>query len=357
MKKILYLLTIVALLTMTIFTTSNMVMAATPLNSVETKISKDKIAPGEEVTVTVNFGTELGAYTVNVAYDNAIFDYVSSDEGTPTDDGSRVKLVFYDSTGGSATRNNANITFRAKDTILTSNPTDFAITLQGMANGDASVTYDDILVPIEKDILVEPNYVDYALSLEYTGTIEPNVQKDMTLITESSMGKNYDHVRMIAEVTKKPSDDASVQLLATNEQDQELDLIQNGWGEADGYALGGKDVRQELLLKGEFSEVGDYTVNIKIIDRDDSDVVVAQKDFNFTVSERPVNNGEEPTVPPTEETPSEGETTVPEENKNNEEMPETLPKTGNTQYGIIIGFIAILVVAYIVINHKNSKQN
>ena len=38
-------------------------------------------------------------------------------------------------------------------------------------------------------------------------------------------------------------------------------------------------------------------------------------------------------------------------------MPETLPKTGNTQYGIIIGFIAILTVAYISVNNKNSKQN
>ena len=350
MKKILYLLTIVALLIMAIFTTSSMVMAATPLNSVQVQISKDKITPGEEVTVTVDFGTELGAYTVNVAYDNAIFDYVSAEGGTPSDDGTKVKLVFYDSTGGSATRSKAKITFKAKDTILTSNPTDFAITLEGMANGDASVTYDDILVPIEKDILVEPNYVDYTLKLQYTGAIKPNTKKDMTLITESSMGKNYDHVRMVAEPTKKPSDDAPVKLLATDERSQELGLIQNGWGEADGYALGGKNVRQELLLKGEFSHIGDYTVNIKIIDRDNSDAVVAQKDFNFTVSKTAVTDKEEPTTPPKEETPSK------EENTKNE-MPETLPKTGNTQYGIIIGFIAILTVAYISVNNKNSKQN
>lgn len=355
MKKVLYVLTAFALLMSVIFFTASNVKASTPLGSVDVQVSKDKIAPGEEVTLTVNFGTDLGAYTISVDYDNAIFDYVSADGGTPNDQDSKVKLVFYDSSGGSNTRDNATITFKAKDSIITSNPTDFAVTLEGMANGDASVTYDDILVPIEKDVLVEPNYVDYTLSLEYDGNIEPNVQKDMTLITESSMGKSYDHLRMTAEVTAKPSDAATVQLLATNEQDVELDLIQNGWGEPDGYALGGKDVRQELALRGEFSEVGNYTVNIKIIDRDDSDAVVVQKDFSFTVSETPVTD-EEPIVPPEEEEPTtpsdEGNTTTPE--NNTEEMPETLPKTGNTQYAIIFLSIGILVIAYFFVIRKKD---
>ena len=58
MKKILYLLTIVALLIMAIFTTSSMVMAATPLNSVQVQISKDKI-----VTLTNHNGGINGGIT------------------------------------------------------------------------------------------------------------------------------------------------------------------------------------------------------------------------------------------------------------------------------------------------------
>lgn len=339
MKKILYVLTAFVLLTMIVFFTSNNVMASTPLGTVEVQVSKEKITPGEEVILTVNFGTDLGAYTISADYDNAIFEYVSAEGGTPNNDGSNVKLVFYDSSGGSNTRNSATITFKAKESIVTSNPTNFAITLEGMANGDASVNYDDILVPIEKDVLVEPNYVDYALRLEYDGKIEADVQKEMNLITESSMGKNYDHVRMIAEVTAKPSDDATVRLLAKNEQDLELDLIQNGWGEVDGYALGGKDVKQELLLKGEFSQAGNYIVNIKIIDRDSSDAIVVQKSFLFEVNDKSVTNE-------TPNTPTEGETSNTTQNTT-EEMPDTLPKTGYTQYALILLIIGILAVGYI----------
>lgn len=347
MKKILYVLTVVVLLTMVTFLMTSQVMALT-LDTVNAEVSKTKIAPGEEVTVKVNFGKDLGAYTLDVAYDNAIFDYVRSEGGTQNDNGTRVRLVFYDSTGGSGARTDASVTFKAKESILTSNPTDFAITLEGMSNADASETYDDITTPIEKDVLVEPNYVDYSLNLQYTGSILVDEVKDMTLITASSMGKNYDHVRLIAQVTDKPSEDATAKLLATNEDDVEVDLIQNGWGEADGYALGGKDVKQELALRGEFNKTGKYSISIKLIDRDNSDAIIAQKTFDLTVVEE--KQEEEPIT-----TPEQNQPTTPETNKQENEMPTTLPKTGNTQYALIIGFIAILTVAYVALSKKNYQ--
>lgn len=347
MKKILYVLTVVVLLTMVTFLMTSQVMALT-LDTVNAEVSKTKIAPGEEVTVKVNFGKGLGAYTLDVAYDNAIFDYVRSEGGTQNDNGTRVRLVFYDSTGGSGARTDASVTFKAKESILTSNPTDFAITLEGMSNADASETYDDITTPIEKDVLVEPNYVDYSLNLQYTGSILVDEVKDMTLITASSMGKNYDHVRLIAQVTDKPSEDATAKLLATNEDDVEVDLIQNGWGEADGYALGGKDVKQELALRGEFNKTGKYSISIKLIDRDNSDAIIAQKTFDLTVVEE--KQEEEPIT-----TPEQNQPTTPETNKQENEMPTTLPKTGNTQYALIIGFIAILTVAYVALSKKNYQ--
>ena len=347
MKKISFILFILVFVFSILFFQTGSAFAAT-LDNVQVNVSKNKIAPGEQVTVSIDFGKALGAYTANIAYDNAIFDYVSSESGTHDDNGTRVKLVYYDSTGGTNPRTNATVTFKAKDSIITSNPTNFAITLEGLANSDASETYDDITTPIEKDVLVEPNYVNYTLSLKYDGNIEPNVGKDMTLITESSMGKNYDHVRIIAEVTKKPSDSSTVKLLARNENDVELDLIQNGWGEADGYALGGKDVKQELAIKGEFSEVGNYIVNIKLINRDDSDSVIVQKDFSFTVSKTEVTDKEEQT-PSTEENPS----TTPENNTTNE-TPNSLPKTGNTHYILIFSVIGILAGLYfITVKRKN----
>ena len=49
-----------------------------------------------------------------------------------------------------------SVTFRAKPDITTSNPTEFTITGEGLSNSDASVTFDDITIPIVKNVTVEP---------------------------------------------------------------------------------------------------------------------------------------------------------------------------------------------------------
>ena len=48
-----------------------------------------------------------------------------------------------------------SVTFRAKPDITTSNPTEFTITGEGLSNSDASVTFDDITIPIVKNVTVD----------------------------------------------------------------------------------------------------------------------------------------------------------------------------------------------------------
>ena len=338
MKKLFSIFTILVLFFIIISVSS--VTSAATLNNVSAEVSKSKIAPGQEVNLTVSFGKDLGAYTVNATYDDAIFEYVRSEGGTANDTGDKVILTYHDTTGGTNPRTNAVITFKAKTGLTASNPTNFSITLTGMANSDASETYDDITTPIIKDVLVEPNYINYTLSLEYTGTIKKNEAKDMKLITASTMGKNYDHVRLIAEITAKPKEDATAKLLATDKSGAEIDLLQSGWGEADGYAIGGKDIRQELLLRGEFNTDGKYTVHIKLINRENSDSVIAEKSFDITVGEKVAEKPTTPTKPSTEE-----------------KLPTTYPQTGMTQYIYILLAVLALVVAYFVLtNHKAAKR-
>ena len=339
--------------------------ASVPLGSFDVTVSKEKIAPGEEVTVNVNFGTDLGAYTVDVAYDNNIFEYVKSEGGTENDDGTRVRLVYYDSSGGSNPRTNMSVTFKAKTSIVSTNPTDFSVTAEGMTSSDTSQDYDDIAVPVKKSVTVEPNYVDYTIDFNYSGNILVDEEKEMELITKSSMGKNYDHVKMTVEVTKKPSDAATVSMLATTRTRQEVDLIRDGWGEPDGYALGGKDVEQILDIRALFSEVGAYTIKVSLLDKDASDAVIATRDFNFNVVETTTDeeNNNEETTPPEENNQgttggateeNTGNTTNPGNNEQTEELPETLPKTGTTQYVYIITALAVLSSAYIAV--KNMKK-
>lgn len=75
MKKIISIFSIILLLMVTLMTGHTY---AANLSKINIKTSKTKVKPGEEVTVTIEFGQKLGAYTFDVAYDNKIFDYVSA---------------------------------------------------------------------------------------------------------------------------------------------------------------------------------------------------------------------------------------------------------------------------------------
>lgn len=344
--------------------------ASIPLASINVTTSKDKVAPGEEVTVNIEFGTDLGAYTFDIAYDNNLFEYVRSEGGTENDDGSRVRVTFYDSTGGTSPRTNMSVTFKAKENLITTNLTEFLITGEGLANSDASQEYDDITTPIEKNITIEPNYEDYTINLEYEGNIIENEEKEIKLITSSSLGKNYDNVRLTAEVVKKPSDNSQVSLTAINESQQEIDLIQDGYGTDNGYSLGGQNVRHELNVKSLFSEVGDYTLKISLLDKDSSDQLIVSQELNISVgTNAPVedengeennnnnnNNNEENESNENIGNTDENINNDNKEEKNDEELPETLPKTGNTKYGYILSIIALLTSGYIVTKNYNRKK-
>ena len=216
---------------------------------------------------------------------------------------------------------------------------------------------------MKKDILVEPNYVPYTLSLQYSGSILPNEQKVMTLVTSSSLGKNYDHARLTAEITKKPSNDATVQLFAIDSSEDVIDLLESGWGDAQGYKLGGENVNQKLNLSGLFSEEGDYTIHVKVVDRDASDAVIAENNFNVKVAK--TNSTPQTTTSPSPENssspspstqPSKNTESSPNPSTNNEEVPSTLPKTGGMQYLFIILVFSILIGAYLYISRKNKNN-
>ena len=339
---------------------------ADALQNVTVNIDKSTVHPGEEVKVDVNFGQDMGSYTVDVAYDNNLLEYVSADGGTADDNGTRIRVYFFDSAGETNPRSTMSVVFKAKD-VTTSNPTDFSITAEGLANPDASITYDDITTPIDKSVIVEPQYVDYNINLTYTGDVIVNEEKDMKLTISSSMGKNYEHTRILAETTTP--DGATVKLLGTDEQQLEHDIIQSGWGDAAGDQIGGKDVSKELNLRGIFDKAGDYTLKIKLIDRDNSDAEIASKTFDINVKETqavtPPEDNEENNEIENGTTGESGDNTTNGNNNEtgnmdgtdntNNEQPDTLPKTGSTVYLTGASIIAALAISYFTL--KKDKKN
>lgn len=235
--------------------------------------------------------------------------------------------------------------FKAKSDITTSNPTEFTITADGLANPDASIQFDDITTPIVKNLTVEPEYVDYTINLTHEGDIIKGEEKAMSLSYSSPMGRYYEHARLIAEA-KTPAG-ADVNLLATDSSNLEHDIIQNGWGDAQGSKIGGKDVSQVLQTRATFSEAGEYTISLKLIDRDNSDSVIAEKVFNFTVlAERPQEKPEDPGNNQGGVTGEEDKTQA-EEVKKEEATPTKLPKTGSNLYIPISAVLIALVGGYI----------
>ena len=344
MKRFLSILMIAVILSTTIFI-GQVNAQSVPLNSVTLDTSKQTIHPGETVTLTINFGTDLGAYTFDIAYDNKLLEYVSVDGGTPNDNGTRVRVTFYDSTGGISPRTNMTITFKAKEGIITSNPTDLSVTAEGLANADASQEYDDIGVPIVKNIVVEPIYQDYDIELTYTGDVIENVEKEMTLRISSALGKNYEHARIIAEATT-PSG-GQVTLKGTDEQQLEHDIIQSGWGDASGYEIGGQNVEKVLSLRGLFTKAGAYTVKIILIDRDSSDAEIVSKTFSITaLAEQTGDTSDEENITAEEENTTQNEQT--------ENLPQTLPKTGRNIFIPIVVVIIAVTSIIAVIKRKNA---
>lgn len=367
MKKTLNIIAILTFVFMFILTANTY---AVSLDAIEIKIDKTIVNPGEEVKVNIDFGENLGAYTFDVSYDNNIFEFVSVDGGTANDTTDKVKVVYFDTTGGTNPRRNMSVVFKAKENIITSNPTEFTVTATGLSNADASVTFDDITMPIVKNVTVEPKYEDYTLKLDYTGNIVKEKEKEMTISYSSPMGRFYEHARLIAEAVKP--DGASAKLLAIDDANLEHDIIQSGWGDAQGYKIGGKDVAQVLKTRGIFDKAGNYKITLKLIDRDDSDKVIAEKTFEFNVLEeenitKPEENNPSTTVPeethpeeipqnPAQESTSNGNQETAISNQKPEQVvqkqPAKLPKAGNNIY-IPVAFIMMLLAgSYVYFNKK-----
>ena len=351
MKKLLNTLLILSILFAFILILNSNPVQAAALDDIKIDTNKNTVNPGDTITLTITFGKPLGAYTFDIAYDNNLLEYVETDGGTPNDNGTRVRVVFYDSTGGTNPKESMNITFKAKEGIITSNPTDLAVTAEGLSNPDASESYDDIAIALEKNIVVEPRYEDYKFDLSYTGGPIVNTEKDMVLSLSSSMGKNYDHARIIAEATTP--DGGNVQLKGTDESQTEYDLIDSGWGDPSGYAIGGQNVNKVLNLRGIFDKAGEYRLTFKLIDRDSSDAVIAENTFTVTVTEAQ-------NTPPEEETPeneiegtTEGKNTT---NTTEENLPTQLPKTGiNLYIPIVVIVMAIISTSLYMTMKKKDK--
>lgn len=217
------------------------------LDTLDITLDKAVVNPDDEVTVNINFGKDLGSYDISLDFDDALFDYVETGTGTASVSDDTVTVSFFDAQNARSTE---TVKFRAKSGITSSNPSQFLVTLTGMANADETIIYNDT-TPNVKDILVEPKYSNYDITVSYAEPLVKDKENDIDVKISSSLGRNYDHLRLLAEVTEP--DGANMQLLGTDNAQLEHNVIQNGWGDAAGFGLGGT-VNETYNFRGVFSK-------------------------------------------------------------------------------------------------------
>ena len=122
--------------------------------------------------------------------------------------------------------------------------------------------------------------------------------------------------------------------------------------------------------------MGEYTIKVTLSDKDSGDAIIQTKDFTFNVNEKTTtppttdgdndkkgndtgNNNEGNNNQGTNNPENNNQTNTSGNNENKEELPETLPKTGTTQYIYVITAIAVLGATYIAVKNikEDKKQN
>ena len=156
MKKI-WLIILILILIVTIILLPNVDAAGVNLG---VSSSKGTINPGDTVTININLGGSMGSATVNLSFNNSLFDYVSASGGAINNLGNEIRIVYFDSTGGTSPRSSMSVTFKAKSTGTGTGT--FTATGTGFANPDASTVYSPVnsgstTVKVEEKVTLPSN--------------------------------------------------------------------------------------------------------------------------------------------------------------------------------------------------------
>ena len=334
------------------------------LENLKVDIDKSVVHPKEEVTLKIDFGKTLSEFEINIAYDKNLFTYYSASKDINLYDNGDIATLTYPTMSTKEPVSEIEIIFKAKENIQTTNPTDLKVTLQNMKDSLNSESIENPLLPIEKELVVEPVYKDYQFFLEHDETLTANKDINMKLILKSEMGQIYQNVKIYGKVISEK--ESEVQMTATDLLGEKYNILEDGWGGESGESIGGLNVAKELNLNTIFSDSGNYKITFELRDLNNSEFVIASKTFNLIVNDENKNQSQnQNNISKIENIILENKTITSiegvklEENKvestNEIEYKQaTLPKAGSTIYFLILPSIGILILIYCMFKKKDE---
>ena len=331
------------------------------LENLKIDIDKSIVHPKEEVTLKIDFGRLLSEFEINIAYDKNLFLYYSANKDINLYDNGDVVTLTYPTMSSKDAISEIEVTFKAKKEITTTNPTDLKVTVQNMKDSLTDELIENPLLPIEKELVVEPVYKEYQFLLEHDDRLTPNKEINMKLVLKSEMGQIYQNAKIYATITSEK--ESEVQMTATDLLGKKYNILEEGWGGENGESIGGENISKELNLNTIFSDSGNYKITFELKDLNNSEFVIASKTFNLIVNDENKNQNniskiENAILENKIATSSEGIKI--EENKVNGTneivyKPTTLPKAGSTIYFLILPSIGILILIYCIFKKKDEN--
>ena len=122
----------------------------------------------------------------------------------------------------------------------------------------------------------------YEFSLNYTGDITEEEDKDATVVLAGTDATPYSNVRIKVDVISGPGVPSVV---AYDSQGIGYNIIEFGyWGPEAGFAVGGT-FSNETPVVARFPEAGTYVIQLALIDVNNNSQVITSKQFTMDVKE------------------------------------------------------------------------
>lgn len=166
--------------------------------------------------------------------------------------------------------------------------------------------------------------------IKYDGEIKVNEEKTTVTTLAGKETPQHTNVRIKVDI-EGPS---TPKLLAIDSTGKEYDIAQIGyWGPSQGFPIQG-NFYNETMVRATYSVAGTYKITLSLIDVQNDDDILAQREFTFEVK------GEEPAVT----------------NEVVNEPAQELPKTGTSLIEYAIYAVILLVIVYAIYQIRERRK-